>query len=255
MRDQLGNMGYGAIYLWSNARTEAAFRSYAQLHQSLFPYLYGAARTAHLTGLPIMRHLFLAYPHDPRVYGLNDEYLLGPDLLVAPVITPAVTSRQVYLPAGTWVDYWTGALATGGRTLSVSAPLDRIPLFVRGGALLPTLADPGDTLIPAVDPMVHEAGAGLRVRLYAGGTGASVTLADGTRLSGTRDTRGYLLRITGPTRSYIVELPMAAAPLRVQVDGHDLAPASGWRYEPQAGLLQVTVRMANGAIGIVGEVR
>ena len=249
MRDQLGNMGYGAIYLWSNASTEAAFKFYAQLHQALFPYLYSAARTAHLTGLPIMRHLFLAYPHDPRVYGLNDEYLLGPDLLVAPIITPASSSRRVFLPAGTWVDYWTGALAAGNRTVSVAAPLDRIPLFVRGGALLPTLADPGDTLAPAGDATVHEAGAGLRVHLYPGGSGEVVILADGTRLSGTRTTRGYMLRITGPTRSYIVELPIAAAPRRVQVDGHDLAPASGWRFEPQTGLLQVTVRMGNGAIG------
>ncbi len=255
MRDQLGNMGYGAIYLWSNARTEAAFRFYAQLHQSFFPYLYSAARTAHLTGLPIMRHLFLAYPHDPRVYGLNDEYLLGPDLLVAPVITPASTSRRVYLPAGTWVDYWTGAVATGGRTLSVAAPIDRIPLFVRGGALLPTLADPGDTLVPAGDAMVREAGAGLRVRLYAGGSGETVTLADGSRLSGTRTASGYMLRVTGPTRSYIVELPLVTAPLCVQVDGHDLAPASGWRFEPQTGLLQVTMRMGNGTLGVTGEVR
>jgi alpha-D-xyloside xylohydrolase len=255
MRDQLGNMGYNAVYVWSNARTEAAFQFYAQLHQSLFPYLYSAARTAHLTGLPIMRHLFLAYPHDPCVYALNDEYLLGPDLLVAPVIAPGATSRQVYLPAGTWVDYWTGAVVAGGRSVSAAAPLARIPLFVRGGALLPTLADPGDTLAPAGDPTVQESGAALRLRLYAGGTGETVTLADGTRLTGGREARSYMLSIAGPTRAYIVELPLAATPIQVQVDGHDVPPTSGWRYDGQTRLLQVSVRMASGTIGVMGDLR
>jgi alpha-D-xyloside xylohydrolase len=259
MRDQLGNMGYDAVYLWSNARTEAAFRFYAHLHQSLFPYLYAAARTAHLTGLPIMRHLFLAYPHDPRVYALNDVYLLGPDLLVAPVTAPGATSRQVYLPAGRWVDYWTGAVMAGGHTVSAAAPLDRIPLFVRGGALLPTLVDPGDTLAPATDPAVHEAGAPggypLRLQLYPGGSGETVILADGTRLTGTRAARGYTLRIVGPSRPYLVELPLDAAPVHVQVDGHDVPPTSGWRYDRHAGLLHLTVRMASGTLTVKGDVR
>ena len=139
-----------------------------------------------------MRHLFLAYPHDPRVYGLNDEYLLGPDLLVAPVITPGATSKRVYLPAGTWIDYWSEAVYHGGRTVTVAAPLDRIPLFVRGGALLPTLADPGDTLAPATDPAVRHAGGDLALRIYPGGGGEQITLADGTLLAtqvgGRRDT-------------------------------------------------------------------
>jgi alpha-D-xyloside xylohydrolase len=254
MRDQLGNMDYNAVYLWSNSRTEEAFRFYAQLHQTLVPYLCAAARTAHLTGLPIMRHLFLAFPHDPRVYALNDEYLLGPDLLVAPVIAPGATSRQVYLPAGTWVDYWTGAVEAGGRLVGTAAPLDRIPLFVRGGALLPTPAEPGDTLATAGDPTVREFGPALRVRLYRGGTGETITLADGSRLGGSRDARGYTLRITGPIRIYIFELPLAAAPLRVRVAGHDLAPSSGWHYDRQAGLLQVTARMASGTVTVEAEV-
>lgn len=114
MRDTLGDKGRHAIYMDSDARTLGAFRRYAQLHQQLFPYFYAAARVAHLTGLPIMRHLFLAYPTDPRVYGLDDEYLLGPDLLVAPVTAPGVDRRTVYLPAGAWVDYWSGVALSGG---------------------------------------------------------------------------------------------------------------------------------------------
>jgi alpha-D-xyloside xylohydrolase len=255
MRDQLGNKDYGAVYLWSNARTEAAFRFYAQLHQSLFPYLYAAARTAHLSGLPIMRHLFLAYPHDPRVYGLNDEYLLGPDLLVAPVIVPGATSKRVYLPAGTWVDYWTGAILAGGRTVTVSALLNRIPLFVRGGALLPTLQDPGDTLAPAGDGTVRPAGDGLLLRIYPGGAGEQTILADGTTLGAHVDARGATVRIAGPRRGYRVVLHLARTPHVVQVDGHDLpaartAAAPGWRYDAVTGTLQIDLRLAHGAIAV-----
>jgi len=252
MRDQLGNKGFDAIYLWSNARTQAAFRSYAQLHQALFPYLYAAAHTAHLTGMPIVRHLFLAYPQDPRVYGLDDEYLLGPDLLVAPVIVHGATSKRVYLPAGTWIDYWSGAQYNGGRMVTVAAPLDRIPIFVRGGALLPTLADPGDTLAPATDPAVRRAGDDLALRLYPGG-GEQVTLADGTVLAaqvGASETR---LRIAGPARRYRLTLPLAHAPRGVTLDGHPM-PKGGtspaWQYDARAGLLQIDLRAGRGTLAI-----
>ena len=250
MRDQLGNKGFDAIYLWSNARTQAAFRSYAQLHQALFPYLYAAAHTAHLTGMPIVRHLFLAYPQDPRVYGLDDEYLLGPDLLVAPVIVHGATSKRVYLPDGTWIDYWSGAQYNGGRVVTVAAPIDRIPIFVRGGALLPTLADPGDTLAPATDPAVRRAGDDLALRLYPGG-GEQVTLADGTVLAaqvGASETR---LRIAGPARRYRLTLPLAHAPRGVTLDGHPM-PKGGtspaWQYNARAGLLQVDLRVSRGTL-------
>ena len=250
MRDQLGNKGFEAIYLWSNARTQAAFSAYAQLHHALFPYLYAAARTAHLTGMPIIRHLFLAYPHDPRVYGLDDEYLLGPDLLVAPVIVHGATSKRVYLPAGAWIDYWSGAQYNGGRMVAVAAPLDRIPIFVRGGALLPTLADPGDTLAPATDPAVRRAGDDLALRLYPGG-GEQVTLADGTVLAaqvGASETR---LRIAGPARRYRLTLPLAHAPRSVTLDGHPM-PKGGtspaWQYDARAGLLQIDLRASQGTL-------
>ena len=251
MRDQLGNKGFDAIYLWSNARTQAAFRSYAQFHQSLFPYLYAAARTAHLTGTPIMRHLFLAYPHDAGVYGLSDEYLLGPDLLVAPVIVPGARTRRVYLPAGIWINYGSGAVYHGGRMVAVAAPIDRIPIFVRGGAVLPTLADPSDTLAPATDRAVRRAGDNLALRLYPGGGGEQITLADGTLISmqvGASETR---LRIAGPARRYHLTLPLARMPRGVALDGHRMlrrGPAPAWRYNVRAGLLQVDLRVSRGTL-------
>ena len=84
------------------------YRKYAVLHMSLFPYRYAAAQESAKTGMPIMRALALVYQDDARARVARDEYMFGPDLLVAPVVDEN-TRRPVYLPAGEWVDYWTGA--------------------------------------------------------------------------------------------------------------------------------------------------
>jgi alpha-D-xyloside xylohydrolase len=263
MRDTLGDKGHQAIYMDSDARTLDTFRLYAQMHQQLFPYLYSAAHTAHLSGLPIMRALVLAYPQDRQVYGLDDEYLLGPDLLVAPVTVQGARTRAVYLPGGTWVDYWSGAQLAGGRWVTVAAPLERIPLFVRGGALLPLLAAPGDTLAPAADPAVQRAGDALLVRLYPGGYGDSVVLADGTRLADAADAGGVTLRIAGTrTRFYRVELPLDRVPVAVLLDGHAVphravgvrATAPGWSDATVGAGVQmtITVQAASGQLRVVG---
>jgi alpha-glucosidase (family GH31 glycosyl hydrolase) len=83
-----------------------------------------------------MRPLWLAHPDDPTAGAIDDQYLLGPDLLVAPVVREGVTERAVYLPAGAWTDYWTGARATGPGWVHAAAPAMRIPLFVADGSSL-----------------------------------------------------------------------------------------------------------------------
>ncbi len=90
------------------------------------------------SGLPPMRPLFLHYPDDPETYHLSDQFLWGPDLLVAPVVRPGAHSRAVYFPGGQWVDWWTGATTAGPGWVVVEAPLSRIPLFLRAGAAVPT---------------------------------------------------------------------------------------------------------------------
>ena len=85
-----------------------------------------------------MRPLFLEFPDDPGAWEVADAYLFGPDLLVAPVLEARATSRAAYLPAGArWTDAWTGEEYEGGRTVTVDAPLERIPLFLRDGAKPP----------------------------------------------------------------------------------------------------------------------
>lgn len=81
-----------------------------------------------------MRPLFFEWPHDPGVWSAPVEWLLGDDLLVAPVLEPGATEWTVYLPEGEWADAWSGERHSGGSSITVETPSDRIPLFVRGSA-------------------------------------------------------------------------------------------------------------------------
>jgi alpha-D-xyloside xylohydrolase len=108
------------------------------LRERLRPYVLAQMRVAHESGLPPMRPLFVDFPADPRAWEVDDCYMFGPDLLVAPVADHGARSREVYLPAGaSWTNAWTSETAAGGETIRVAAPLDRIPLFLRDGATLP----------------------------------------------------------------------------------------------------------------------
>ncbi|MFC4057930.1 TIM-barrel domain-containing protein [Planomonospora corallina] len=130
---------------WEFPEVEAEAVAALGLRYRLMPYIYTAAVEAARTGAPMMRALCVDHPDDPVAWQADLEYLLGRDLLVAPMTSPGGV-RKVYLPAGEWVDHWTGETLTGGRHVTVSAPLERIPLFVRHGALIPVLADPGQTV-------------------------------------------------------------------------------------------------------------
>ena len=139
MRDHLGDKRFiseAPIDLWASEATRATWRKFAALHNALVPYLYAAARVSHASGMPILRHLVIEEPDDPRARDCDDQYLLGPSLLVAPVIEPAVSAREVYVPHGDWYDLWTDGLISGSRQLLAEAELDRIPVLVRAGSTL-----------------------------------------------------------------------------------------------------------------------
>jgi alpha-D-xyloside xylohydrolase len=104
----------------------------------LRPYIMEQMKHAHQNGTPPMRPLFFDFFQDQHTFGIEDEFMFGPDLLVAPVLYEGAHSRQVYLPEGsTWIDVWTDAALKGGQWLTAQAPLHRIPLYLRDGAQLP----------------------------------------------------------------------------------------------------------------------
>jgi alpha-glucosidase (family GH31 glycosyl hydrolase) len=121
-----------------NPAIEPICRKYLDLRYRLMPYLYSAAWETHLTGLPIMRALWLYYSNDPRSIARTDEYLWGRDLLIAPVTQKAATIRTLYLPRGLWYDFWTNQPIHGGRLVTRSIDLATIPIYARAGAIIPT---------------------------------------------------------------------------------------------------------------------
>lgn len=134
----------------SGTRLLDLYRRYAVLHMSLFPYRYAAAQESARTGMPILRALPLVYQDDAAAREAKDEYLFGPELLVAPV-TDANTRRVVYLPKGEWVDFWTGGAVSGERTLVVDAPTETIPVYARATAVLPEIPEDVMTLVPVAE--------------------------------------------------------------------------------------------------------
>jgi alpha-D-xyloside xylohydrolase len=186
------------------------YGKYARLHVSLFPYLYAYVRLNTDQGTPILRAPAMMYPADAELAKAAYEYFFGEDLLVAPVVVDQARKRDVTLPAGRWVNWWTREVVTGPSTVSVDAPLDRLPLFAKVGAVVPLLAPDVDTLAPATDPSVvtAEMRAGeMGVRVFPGQKRV-FTLADGTKMTSEAVGGTWSLVVEGAprTRRYTIEV-------------------------------------------------
>ncbi len=110
---------------------------YMKLRYRLMPYLYSLAADAHYNDGTLMRALPMDYPADPEVRDLSDQWMLGPALMPCPVYEYKARSRSVYFPQGGWYDFYTGEFIEGGRRITVDAPYERIPLYVRAGSIIP----------------------------------------------------------------------------------------------------------------------
>lgn len=186
------------------------FRRYAQLRYRLLPYLYAAARRA-AEGAPLARPLVYDHSSDRTTWHIDDEYLLGPDLLVAPMFKPA-GRRDIYLPDGGWYDYWTDQRFDGAHWITYEAELETLPLFVRAGAILPMGPELQYANERSWDP--------LRFEVYPGSEGVTeMELTDdhrGLHFTMTVD-RGHL-RLQGGPLDYSA---------RVYVHRRDAAPVEG----------------------------
>jgi len=121
----------------NNPAIEPIAKKYIELRYQLLSYNYTLTWEARETGMPMMRSLWLHYPEDKKARGIGDAYLWGRDMLIAPVYKKGATTRDVYLPAGKWYDWWTGKAETGGRTVQRAVDLATMPINVRAGAILP----------------------------------------------------------------------------------------------------------------------
>ena len=120
-----------------DARVEPICKKYLELRYRMLPYIYSAVWECTATGMPVMRALWTQFPDDPKAVACGDQYLWGANVLVAPVVEKGATERRVYLPHGGWYDFWTGERVEGGREITRAVDLETMPLYVRGGSILP----------------------------------------------------------------------------------------------------------------------
>ncbi len=262
-------VGAGMQYPWSFGPDGLSnYRTYARLHTELFPYLYTQAATAATRGLPILRPLVLEFPDDPATWSLDDTYLFGDSLLVAPMLTNEQVERIVHLPAGTWVDWWTHEATDGPTDLDISDPdQSHVPMFVRAGAIIPRLAHVPQTLLTA-DEVDNDAITTVddawSVLLIPSGEPTSLVTYDDTRITLSPGADVIGIELDGPARPMLLEL-RAAAPLAVTLDGGVLDAVAdpealadtdqGWtvdgdavwiKFAHAAGLQRVEVRYVTG---------
>ncbi len=235
------------------------YRVYTRYHLRLFPYLWTYAQSLAKDGRPIARPLGLAYPE----MGIhpNDVYLLGDNLLVAPITERGKTSRVVPFPPGNWVDFWSGEVHEGGATDTIAAPLGVIPVFLREGGIVPLLRPTIDTLSPTTSPDTVDSYATtpgvLYARIAAGSPDVAeanlFTLFDGTKIQAER-AKGALTKVSlgfggGATFTSGAQFEVIALgdlpPTGVLADGQPLdeaaslsdleAGTSGWFFSPETG--------------------
>ncbi len=157
--------------LWSyGADAQKILTSYDRLRYRLMPYIYSLAWMTTSEAYTPMRPLAMDYRTDTRALNIGDQFMFGPALLVNPVTEPGATTRRMYLPKATWYDFWTGRRVEGGVTIDAAAPIERMPLFVRAGSIVP--------MGPNVEYASEKAADPIEIRVYPGASGSFVLYED-----------------------------------------------------------------------------
>lgn len=221
------------------------FRDYVRLRYRLLPYIYTYASIAARTSLPLLRPMFLEFPDDPNTHTMDLQYMLGSELLVAPIYN-SESRRPVYLPEGRWIDFWTLKVIEGPCTLNVEPPLDFLPLYVGANALIPTIEPPYHFEEEPFDDVTFDAylleGGDFELLDTDGATRVSAGFRDSrleVRFEGTKDIAGLRL----------VPLPRSSRVDSVTVNGIEIGESSeqeggadaGWMRDPD-GAVRVALR-------------
>lgn len=266
--------GDNAVEPWQfGERAERHSRSAIELKYRLFPYLYSYAREAHDSGLPLLRGLFMEYPHDQQALAIDDQFLFGEELLVAPVLRKGERVRRLYLPEGEWYDFHDPRQTYfGGETIAYRAPLSVIPLFVKKGSIIPMMPvmqyihERSDyPLWVHVYPHYEEESA--RFELYEDegeDLGYLENVASRTLFTCTTLPDGYRMEITphdngfrqSDRRNLILTFHLEEQPSRVTINGMKVKkqqetklteradsgnPTTGWSWNSDTGECRVTL--------------
>jgi len=150
--------------LWSyGAEAQRILTAYDRIRYRLMPYIYSLAWMVTHNGYTLMRPLVMDFPSDGQTVNIGDQFMFGPAILVNPVTEQGAAIRHLYLPKGKWIDFWTGASVQGGNSIDADAPLDRLPLYIRAGSILPMGPDLQYSTEKTADP--------IELRIYPGADG------------------------------------------------------------------------------------
>ncbi|QDH78888.1 DUF5110 domain-containing protein [Echinicola soli] len=238
---------------WNYGDTaEEIFTQYDKLRYRLIPYIYSTAFQQYQSGKPIMRALVLEHQNDYNTYTVDDQYYFGDHMIVCPVLTKEAQTRTVYLPEGTWYDYWDGTKYEGKRYYNIVTPLDELPIFVKEGAIIP--------MQDAVTYDNKQAYGTITLDIFPGASssyrlfeddGVSEEYMEGhyseTRFQ-TNEHEDGLEVLVGKAegsydpgaRSYVLKIHTETPPTQVQLDGERLSPLdaaaikngqAGWSYD------------------------
>ena len=230
---------------------ESVCRAMLKLRQRLLPYLYTLFEECHRTGAPVLRPLFWAYPEDTATYGMDDEFLCGDALLVAPVTRPGVEYRHIYLPAGSWFHFWTGTRVDGPAHVLAYAPPGQPAMYVRANTALPLWPEMNYVGQQEADPLTFvlypSEGSGIALFYEDAGEGYEYLNGDYARRSISCEVESGLIRVTigeqegafVPTRQHIqLELrEIAFEPEVVQ----SREAFTAWHYDPERRCLILTL--------------
>ncbi|AGA77836.1 glycoside hydrolase family 31 protein [Echinicola vietnamensis] len=240
------------------AKAEEIFTQYDKLRYRLIPYIYTTAFQQYQSGKPIMRALVLEHQDDYNTYTVDDQYYFGDHMIVCPVLTKEAQTRTVYLPEGTWYDYWDGTQYEGKQYYNIVTPLEELPIFVKAGAI-----------IPMQDEVAYdnkEAFGTITLDIFPGGTseyrlfeddGVSEKYMEGhyaeTLFRATSDDQGMEISVGKSegdyrpgARSYVLKIHTDIQPEAVQLNGDALQPLdatairageAGWAYDAEANVL------------------
>jgi alpha-glucosidase len=209
------------------AAHERINRATIELRYQLLPYLYTLFADNEQSGTPPMRPLWFAYPGDARASLVDDQFLAGGDLLVAPVLHEGQTRRDVYFPQGdAWIDWWDGTRHAGGTTAQIAAKLDRLPLFIRAGAgvpVAPVVQNTGDLKTVPLTIVVAAGTGGTSHVFQDAGDGYGYRAGASRTITVTQDAHGVRLDIPpnrGDQRVGAIDvIGLATAPASVRIDG------------------------------------
>jgi alpha-D-xyloside xylohydrolase len=234
------------------------YQFFASLHTRLFPYIYSYAKQATTSGLPIIRPLVLMNQGDANTFAVQHAYLFGNEFLVAPMITPNANTRQIYLPAGNWFDFWTNERHVGGQIVAwTNNNQAQMPLFVREGAIVPMLTTEVQTLCDANyvnNPNIKTTDSGLLFLVYPAAA-SQFTVHDGTEVRCDSGGGGSTVTLSSVPRPVVLQV-FGKEPTAVLRDGAPLgklgtlaqfeAADAGWRADPQTGFIFVKFQHQGG---------